>query len=597
MRIGRNITGAVVALTLWLAGPAAAQVSTPSCNSQGESAVSQPGAYEILPQEVVEIPSSVDGRAIQIGIVRPKLPAGEKAPVLVHAGPYHYADLAKADLRDCAAFLVENFVPHGYAVAIVPTRGTGNSDGCPNLFGAIERADIDDALTYLGTREWSAGRIAMYGLSYDGSTPWVAAATGNPYLKTILPASGVNDLWELAFAKGTLDWRYWFFVSGYYHLYGPAEHNPVLTGRDPVRTVNTATTCPDVVEGEAASFESGVTGVPDSFGYWQERRLRPMIERNYRGSVLLIQGLQDWNVRPGHTVPWTVKLRRKGIHVEQLMGQWSHAHPDDASAGAHARWDFADQALAWFDRWLKLDETVDTGAAVEVEDSAGRWRRATRWPLRNRHTLFLTAQRTLAARAGEGEASAVLAQDSRSRHYMVGSVFPAETTDADDPTPRAVDDICATCVAFTMKARRELRISGLPELFVDVTPTTPAGAVAAVLYRRDADGLHRLGWGGTDLRFPEGENKPGETPGEVVPGEPMRVRIEIEPLEAVVPAGQELVLVLGQGHGMQLPGRPLGPVEVAFGGDDSFLRLRRIRPKASTYFTPPPAEGHQLPDR
>jgi X-Pro dipeptidyl-peptidase len=590
MTFRRVLLGAVAALSI-TAAPAAAQ-GTPSCMSQGASAVSEKGPYEILPQEVVEVPSSVDGRAIQIGIVRPKLPDGVKAPVLMHASPYHFGDLKEVDIRACARFLVENFVPHGYAVALVPTRGTGDSDGCPNLFGAIERADSNDALNFLGTRDWSAGRIAMYGLSYDGSTPWVAAATGNKYLKTILPASGVNDLWELALAKGTLDWRFWFFVSGYYHYYGPAQHNPVLTGRDPERTVNAAGTCPDVVQGEAASAESGLTGVWDSFGYWKERQLRPMIEKNYRGSVLLIQGMQDWNVRPAHTIPFAETLRKKGLDVEMLLGQWNHAHPDDAHIGDLARKDFADLALAWFDKYLKLDEDARTGARVEVADSAGQWRRMKRWPPRNRRTLQLTAERTLAREASETSASAVLAQDSRSRHYLVGSTFPAETTDADDPTPRQVDDVCVTCVAFTMPVAKKLRLSGLPEVFVDVTPTAPSGHVAAVLYRRAADGLHRLGWGITDLRFPEGENRPGETPQEVVPGAAKRVRIEVEPLEAVVPAGEELVLILGQGNGMQLGGRPAGPVELSFGGGTSFMRFASPKPKAKQFFTP---KGQSLP--
>jgi X-Pro dipeptidyl-peptidase len=431
----------------------------------------------------------------------------------------------------------------------------------------------------------------MYGLSYHGSTPWVAAATGNKYLKTILPASGVNDLWELTMAKGTLDWRFWFFVSGYYHYYGPAQHNPVVSGRDPERTVNAAATCPDVAQGEAASAESALTGVWDSFGYWQERHLRPMILEKYRGSVLLIQGLQDWNVRPAHTIPWSETLRRNGNHVEKLMGQWTHAHPDDTFIEPHARYDFADQALAWFDRFLKLEKS-STGARVEVEDSSGRWRREKNWPPRNRSTLQLTAEKALAPSATGTTATAVLAQDSRSRHYLVGSTFPAETTDADDPTPRQVDDVCVTCAAFSMPVARDLRISGLPEVFVDVTPTAPSGHVAAVLYRRAADGLHRLGWGITDLRFPEGENAPGDTPQEVTPGTAERLRIQIEPLEAVVPAGEELVLILGQGNGMQLGGRPAGPVELSYGAGTSFMRFAKPRPKASQFFTP---KGQLLP--
>src|SRR3954470_19076974 len=189
-----------MAAVLALALPAAAHAQTPypgDCEDQGPSKATTPGTFKALPQEVVDIPSKVDGRPLQIGFIRPDAPPGYRAPVIVHASPYHSRDLKDADIASCARFLTANFVQHGYAVALVPTRGTGDSDGCPNLFGHIERSDLDDALNWLGTRPWSNGKIGMVGISYSGSTPWVAAATGNPHLKTIVPEDGVNDLFDM----------------------------------------------------------------------------------------------------------------------------------------------------------------------------------------------------------------------------------------------------------------------------------------------------------------------------------------------------------------------------------------------------------------
>src|SRR6185436_10122746 len=123
---------------------------------------------------------------------------------------------------------------------------------------------------------------------------------------------------------------------------------------------------------------------------------------------------------------------------------------------------------------LKGDRSASTGPRVEVEDSSGKWRRATSWPPRNRETLQLTAAGALSWTATKDTATALLAQDSRSRHYLIGSTFPAETTDADDPTPRELDDVCVTCAKFTLPVKRQLRFAGLPELFVDVTPTAPS---------------------------------------------------------------------------------------------------------------------------
>jgi predicted acyl esterase len=580
-----------------LAVPSAAQAQAPvypgDCEDMGASKVTKAGSFTAMPQEVVEVPSSVDGRPQQIGLIRPKGPAGYRAPVIVHASPYHYRDMKDADIAACAKFLTANFVQHGYAVALIPTRGTGDSDGCPNMFGPIERSDLDDALTWLGTQPWSNGRIGMTGISYSGSTPWVAAATGNPYLETIVPASGVNDLFDLSLAAGTLDSRFWFFVSGYYHYYGPVLQNPVYSGRDPVRTVNTVTTCPDMVEGQTAQIESADTGARDAAGYWAERNLRPLVERNYRGSVLLVQGLTDWNVRPAHAIPWAASLPRRGIRVHQLLGQWHHQYAD--SEGDHTRWDWADRMLAWFDHELKGDTTAKLGARVEVEDSSKRWRRTQAWPPQNRDRFYLTADDRLARASDEQAATTTLAPDQRSRYYYAGQTAPNHNTDDPPAVSALADELCATCAAFRMRATSELRISGLPELRLTVTPTGSSGHVTAFLYRKSAEGLHRIGWGMTDLRFPDGENTGDETAGDVVAGEPMRVRIQLEPLEAVVPRGDELVLILGQGRTGQIPGKAPLPVELEHGGGASTMSLALVKPARRSFFTPPGPAGRRLP--
>src|SRR3954447_4178170 len=362
---------AAITAVLALALPAAAQAQQPymgDCENQGPSKATPPGTFKARPQEVVDIPSKLDGRALQIGFIRPDGPPGYRAPVIVHAGTYHSRDLKDADIASCARFLVANFVSHGYAVAIVPTRGTADTDGCPNLFGKIERSDLDDALTWLGTRAWSNGKVGMVGISYSGSTPWVAAATGNPYLKTIVPEDGVNDLFDLSFGAGTLDSRFWLFVPGYYDDYGVVQNNPAWSGRDPERTADTVTTCPDFQQGMAATVESTQTGVRDASGYWAERNERPLVERNYRGSVLLVEGLTDWNVRPAHVIPWAVSLARRELRVHQLLGQWNHQYPDDA--GTHTRWDWADRLLAWFDHELKGDASASLGPRVEAGGDA-----------------------------------------------------------------------------------------------------------------------------------------------------------------------------------------------------------------------------------
>jgi hypothetical protein len=261
--------GLIIALT---PGAAFGQAIPPNCGGgtlSGPSRVSEKGPFEVGETGVVELDSAVDGKKIQVGYIRPDAPASYRSPVIVESGAYFEADLRKVDLTTCSPFLVENYVQHGYTVAFVPSRGAGGTDSCADLFGAKESADLSQAVTWLGTQPWSNGNVGMTGVSHHGSTPWNVASTGNPHLETIVPQSGVHSLWRLVFHRGRNDWRWWFFVPGYYDYYGLAFSNPA-TGRDPDRWV-AAMNCDSHIPGLQASVESYRTGEFDSLGYFAER--------------------------------------------------------------------------------------------------------------------------------------------------------------------------------------------------------------------------------------------------------------------------------------------------------------------------------------
>src|SRR5688572_8624796 len=101
------------------------------------SHVSTPGPFDILTDERVALQSDLDGVDIQIGFVRPD--TAEPVPVIAMS-TWYLADVSRVAVRDAcgdvreprrgmcamdAAFLVDNFVPHGYAVAIINARGLG----------------------------------------------------------------------------------------------------------------------------------------------------------------------------------------------------------------------------------------------------------------------------------------------------------------------------------------------------------------------------------------------------------------------------------------------------------------------------------------
>lgn len=98
-------------------------------------------------------------------------------------------------------------MPHGYAVALLPVRGAGDSGGCLGWFSPQQRADLDQAVTWLGRQAWSTGDVGMMGVSWAGSTPWMVASLGNPHLRTIVLMQGISDsVASTGHAQGNRDW-------------------------------------------------------------------------------------------------------------------------------------------------------------------------------------------------------------------------------------------------------------------------------------------------------------------------------------------------------------------------------------------------------
>jgi hypothetical protein len=87
----------------------------------------------------------------------------------------------------------ERWVPHGYAVVRVDSRGAGWSPGfmAPNSPREIE--DLYQCIEWAGTQPWSNGKMGMLGISYYASNQWRVAGMHPPHLSAIIPWEGQND--------------------------------------------------------------------------------------------------------------------------------------------------------------------------------------------------------------------------------------------------------------------------------------------------------------------------------------------------------------------------------------------------------------------
>lgn len=100
----------------------------------------------------------------------------------------------------------ERWVPHGYAVVRVDSRGVGCSEGF--LDPTLPSQEADDHVTsieWAGTQAWSNGAVGILGISYYAVMGWLVAARQPRHLKALIPWEGFVDSYrDLTYHGGIL---------------------------------------------------------------------------------------------------------------------------------------------------------------------------------------------------------------------------------------------------------------------------------------------------------------------------------------------------------------------------------------------------------
>jgi predicted acyl esterase len=107
----------------------------------------------------------------------------------------------------------EKWVPDGYAVVRVDSRGAGRSPGYLEVWSPREAKDLYACVEWAGTRHWSNGRVAISGISYYAMNQWHVAPMRPPHLAALVIWEGSSDYYrELARHGGILS----DFLSSWY---------------------------------------------------------------------------------------------------------------------------------------------------------------------------------------------------------------------------------------------------------------------------------------------------------------------------------------------------------------------------------------------
>ncbi len=178
-----------------------------------------------MSQLIVERDVSIimdDGLELRADVYRPNTDV--PVPVLMTMGPYgkgvryqdHYKHswdfLTKAhpDLleRSQHRWLTwetvdpEIWLPWGYAVVRVDSRGAGRSPGYLDILSPRETLDYYHAIEWAGTQVWCNGKVGLNGISYYAINQWHVAALQPPHLAAMIPWEGAADSYRDFFRHG-----------------------------------------------------------------------------------------------------------------------------------------------------------------------------------------------------------------------------------------------------------------------------------------------------------------------------------------------------------------------------------------------------------
>ncbi len=90
----------------------------------------------------------------------------------------------------------ERWVPDGYAVVRVDSRGAGRSQGVMDLWSLEEAEDLYACIEWAAEQPWCNGKVGLNGISYYGMNQWQAAALQPPHLSAICVWEGAADYYR-----------------------------------------------------------------------------------------------------------------------------------------------------------------------------------------------------------------------------------------------------------------------------------------------------------------------------------------------------------------------------------------------------------------
>lgn len=368
---------------------------------------------------------SFDGTPIVVHFFGPATPPpGGRAPTVLVGATYPSPGETRADLDVGDRIGLATLRNAGYNVVTFDPRGLGGSGGAVMFDSPSHEArDARAIIDYVAAQPESLldgpgdPRVGMSGTSYGAGIQFITAALDRR-VDAIVPDLGWHSLATALHRSGAVKTGWLAALCGLDVVPGAVD------GKATAADVRPLTTAPEL---KAACLE-GVGGAPSkATAKWLADHGPGALVKQIRAPVLITQGTQDTLFSLDQAVANHAALRRSGVPLKMLWYCGGHvACPSSAGDPRHV----ARAGLAWLNRWLRGDPSVDTGPAFEWQAGDGAWRSGPGFPLAPDGTLDAVGSGTLkiAARDSPKRGLGRVALPSR---RAVQARFPAPRRGAD----------------------------------------------------------------------------------------------------------------------------------------------------------------------
>jgi hypothetical protein len=270
----------------------------------------------------------------------------------------------------------ERWVPHGYVVVRVDSRGAGWSPGILDPRSPQEYEDVCSSVEWAGAQDWSSGKVGIAGISYYAVMGWAAASRQPPDLSAVIAWEGFNDPYRDAFYHGGI-------LSEFTKRWLPNQILPIQYGQGERAPVNPNTG--QSVAGPVTLSEEELSA--NRGDYWATIKQHPLYDDWHRSRTIDLTRIEvpvlsaaNWGGQGIHP-----RGNFNGFVAASSADKWLEAHGDTHWTHFYSAYG-RDLQRRFFDRFLKgvdngFDQTPRVQLNIRRPGETFVWRGEHEWPL------------------------------------------------------------------------------------------------------------------------------------------------------------------------------------------------------------------------